>query len=64
MSCILTHSDLNGRSLAELQILHRRLLTLLADARPGSTEYREGFANLQTVCRAIRQRQHIPTPRF
>lgn len=64
MSCIITQTDLNGRSLAELRTLLHRLQTLAAAAPTGSDEQRQALASLETVSRTIRQRQQNLTPHF
>ncbi|MFN7967701.1 MAG: hypothetical protein U0P47_00035 [Acidimicrobiales bacterium] len=63
MSCIITPSDLSGRSLPELFTLQHRLQLLLAHAQPGTANYRETVASLETVRRTIRLRQAL-APRF
>lgn len=45
MSCIITPSDLSGRSLPELFTLQHRLQLLLAHAQPGTANYRETVAS-------------------
>lgn len=64
MSCIITPSDLTGRSLPELFTLQHRLQNLLAQAQPGSAVHRETVASLDAVRRTIRLRQQALAPRF
>lgn len=64
MSCIVTTSDLSGRSLAELHALHYQLQTLLARTQPGTAARRETVASLDAVRRVIRQRQQAMAPRL
>lgn len=64
MTSIITTSDLNGRSMPELQVLHNRLQNLLAQSQPGSVAYRDTVTSLDTVRRMIRQRQQAMAPRF
>lgn len=64
MTSIITTSDLNGRSLPELHVLHHRLQDLLAQAQPGSVAHRDTVASLDAVRRMIRQRQQAMAPRF
>ena len=64
MSCIITTSDLSGRSLPELFTLQRRLQNLLSQSQPGSAPHREAVASLDAVRRMIRHRQQAMAPRF
>ena len=64
MSCIITPSDLSGRSLPELFALQYRLQNLLAQTQPGSAPHREAVVSLDVVRRVIRQRLQAMAPRF
>jgi hypothetical protein len=56
MSRIYTFQDLQARTLSELHVLRGALQQELALAKPGSTDCRVAWANLDAVNRVIRLR--------
>lgn len=63
MSRIFTASELQRRSLGELQALHHGLRLELAQHAVGSAEYREASASLATLQRVIATHRKNPGPR-
>lgn len=64
MTSIITTSDLNGRSLADLHVLHHQLQAQLAQAQPGTVAHRDAVASLDVIRRTIRLKQQALAPRF
>ncbi len=64
MSRIITASELQNRSLTELQALYRTVQQELAASAPGSAARRNALASLENISRAIAQRRVYPAPRF
>lgn len=64
MSRIITQADLQGRSLADLQALHRAVQQELVRSQPGSQARRDALDSLETLSLAIAQRRAFPGPRL
>lgn len=64
MSQQITATALHRMTLAELQVLHHRLLQILATVSPGSAADRETRITIDAVRRMIRRKQHCFAPRF
>lgn len=63
MSRIITPSDLQGRSLSELQALHRSVHDELVRSAPGSADRRQALASLETLSLAIARLRSLGGPR-
>ena len=64
MSRIITASELQNRSLADLQALYRAVQQELSASATGSADRRNALASLENIGRAIAQAQSYPAPRF
>lgn len=64
MSQQFTSTALHRMTLAELQVLHQRLLQDLVTATPGSAANRDIRTALDAVRRMILHKQRGPAPRF
>lgn len=64
MSQQFTSTALHRMTLAELQVLHHRLLQMLTTTTPGSAADRDIRMALDAVRRMILHKQRGPAPRF
>ncbi len=64
MSRLITSADLQGRSLAELQVMLHQAHCALAQTWPGSDRHRDAVAALDDIRRMIRLKQQTMAPRF
>lgn len=64
MSHQYTIADLQGRSLADLNVMQHQVQCALAQTRPGTEAHRQAVASLEAIRRMIRQKQQALAPRF